>query len=106
VLQGIGAPQSAGNIAALVQWQRGEGGSIDNPLNTTTGQLGAQGSAIKGYGSESAAVAQTVATLKNGRYEKVLKAFQDDEGIVAIRAAIIASPWAGSGHYAGTDYAG
>jgi len=105
VLAGIGAPQSASNVAALVQWQHAEGGPVDNPLNTTRGQGDAQGSEIQGYGTVTAGAAETVATLENGYYPAILSALRASVSISAVRQAIIASPWDGSSHYAGTDYA-
>lgn len=105
VLKNIGAPVTPKTTAALGAWQKAEGGPSDNPLNTTLGQGSAQGSAIKGYGSTQAGISATTRTLQNGLYAPVLQAFRRNESPGQIRAAIIASPWSGSSHYAGTDYA-
>lgn len=103
VLKGIGAPVNPGTTSALNEWIAAEGGGPSNPLNTTLGQGSAQGSAIKGYGTVPAGINATVTTLKNGLYQPVLQAFKSDDP-TAIKQAIIASPWDGSNHYAGTDY--
>lgn len=104
VLKGIGAPVTPGNVEALVQWQAAEGGPSDNPLNTTLGQGGAQGSAIKGYGSVQAGIDATITTLKSSAYTPVVQALKGNGGPGKIGAAIINSPWDGSVHYSGTDY--
>lgn len=104
VLAGIDAPITPGNITALVTWQGAEGGPADNPLNTTLGQGDVQGSAIKGYGSVAAGVTATIDTLLGGNYGEVVNALRSNAGPDAIKAAVIASPWDGSTHYAGTNY--
>ena len=102
VLKGIGAPVNSETTSQLQAWMRAEGGPGDNPLNTTLGQAGAQGSAIKGYGSTQAAINATVKTLKNGLYQPVIDAFRSNPG--GVRQAVINSPW-DVNHYSGTDYA-
>jgi hypothetical protein len=104
VLHAIGAPVTPNTTAALQEWQRAEGGPHDNPMNTTLGQAGAQGSAIKGYGSTNAGIDATVKTLQNGLYRNVIKAFQNNQSPAQIRQAIINSPW-DVNHYSGTDFA-
>jgi len=104
VLKGIGAPVNTRTTQALRDWMAAEGGPSDNPLNTTLGQGGAQGSAIKGYGSTQAGINATLSTLKGGLYNSVIAAFRSSNPN-QIRQAVINSPWSGSSHYAGTDYA-
>lgn len=104
VLKAIGAPVTGNTTSALKQWEAAEGGPSDNPLNTTLGQGSAQGSAIKGYGSVPAGITATTKTLENGLYGGVLSALKSNANPNAIRQAIIASPWDGSNHYAGTTY--
>ena len=95
-------PINANTRQAMSDWMRAEGGPSDNPLNTTLGQGGAQGSAIKGYGSVQAGIDATVKTLKNGLYNPVIDAFRASDP-AAVRRAVVQSPWSGS-HYANTDY--
>jgi hypothetical protein len=104
VLKGIGAPVNSNTTQALRDWIAAEGGSASNPLNTTLGQDNAQGSAIKGYGTVQAGINATVSTLRNGLYNSVIAAFKGSNQD-QIRQAVINSPWSGSSHYAGTDYA-
>lgn len=104
VLEGIRAPVTASNIDFLEHWQAAEGGPSDNPLNTTLGQPGAQGSSIRGYGSVQAGVDATVQTLLQPAYSSVVQAFRKGSTEGTIGAAVIASPWDGSAHYAGTDF--
>lgn len=105
VIAGLGGTPTKAKIDALVAWQGAEGGPADNPLNTTLGQGGAQGSAIQGYGSVGAGVTATINTLKGGNYGPLVALLRAPAASAnAIKAAVIASPWDGSGHYVGTTY--
>jgi len=105
VIAGVGGTPTTAKIDALKAWQAAEGGPADNPLNTTLGQGGAQGSAIQGYGSVAAGVTATIDTLLGGGYDPLVALLRGNGSANQIKAAVIASPWDGSGHYAGTSYA-
>ena len=112
ILRGIGAPVTKGNLLVMRAWHASEGGpkvGAFNPFNTTqvTDRNGrplphtaAPGSKVASYPDASVGVAATIATLENGYYDEVVRAFKQGNATAAIRA-IVSSPWAG-GHYNAT----
>lgn len=104
VIAGLGGTPTKAKIDALVAWQGAEGGPADNPLNTTLGQGGAQGSAIQGYGTVGAGVTATIDTLTGGGYDGLVALLKGNGSANAIKAAVIASDWDGTRHYVGTTY--
>lgn len=106
LLQGIGAPATTGNIQVIYDWEVSEGGGGKyNPLNqgpvpghpelTTTGSQYGGGAAD--YASFQAGLQGAVDYLNMKNYASIKKALVAGDSSAA-RAAIIASPWAGS-HY-------
>lgn len=100
VLQGIGAPVTQNNIAAMVGWENAEGGNWGNnarynPLNTTLPAAGAtsiNSAGVKAYTSWSQGVAATVATLKQGNFTGIRAALHAGTP-QAVATAIGQSPW-------------
>lgn len=101
VLAGVGAPITSSNIAAIVGWEKAEGGAWGNdaaynPLNTTLDAPGAQSinsAGVKAYTSWQQGVTATVATLKNGSYSGILSSLRAGNDPAAVAAAIGSSPW-------------
>lgn len=99
----LGAPATPQNLKFLQAWQRAEGGSASyNPLNTTQGFNGAtsyNSAGVKNYGSASAGLAATKATLLNGRYGNIVGDLRSGHATAAQLATDVAnSPWGtGSG---------
>lgn len=108
LLTGIGAPVTPDNVQVVYDWEVSEGGGGKyNPLNqgpvpghpelTTTGQQYGGGAAD--YASWQAGLTGAVDYLNMQSYVAVKQALKAGDATGA-RAAIIASPWAGS-HYGG-----
>lgn len=108
LLAKIGAPASPGNIQFVYDWQASEGGGgAYNPLNqgpvpgdpalTTTGEQYGGGAA--NYAGWAAGLQGAADYLNMPNYTGVLTALRNNDPTGA-RAALIASPWAGS-HYGG-----
>lgn len=121
VLKSLGMPTTQANVNAMTQWMAAEGNSDQlstpqpgpswargwNPWNTTlaegaSGETGSQGD-IRIYPNEQAGVKATADTLKG--YSGILSALKQGDNAAGVKAAVIASPWDGSSHYAGTAYA-
>lgn len=104
VLHGIGAPITAGNVAAILIWITHESGGTTgfafNPLNSTdhpygsAGQGGSQGN-IQRYQNYQQGVATIVHQLQypNHGYPAIVNAFRSDAGSGAVLAAVKASDW-------------
>lgn len=82
VLQGLGAPATAANLAFLSSWQRWEGGATNNDasfnyLNTTLNAPGATRSinsvGVKAFDTYAHGIGATVQTLQNGRYDGLVQ---------------------------------
>lgn len=97
VLQAIGAPVTAGNLAVLETWSRYEGTAASwNPLavgdadNGYGGQHGAtpfNSAGVWNYPSEAVGIQGTATALQNGRYNAV---------VAALRSNAPLSTWQGS----------
>lgn len=104
VLTGIGAPITAGNVAAIETWitheSGGRTGFAFNPLNSTdhpfgsAGQGGSQGN-IQRYSNYQQGVATIVHQLlyPNHGYPAIVAAFRSDAGSAAVLRAVNASDW-------------
>lgn len=104
VLTGIGAPITAGNIAALETWitheSGGKTGFAFNPLNTTdhpygsAGQGGSQGN-IQRFSNYQQGVQTIVHQLQYPRYgyPAIVAALRADAGSAAVLRAVNASQW-------------
>jgi len=108
----VGASSSTGtnasssqNVAAIVAWEKQEGGNWNNPakynpLNTTQqepGSITLTGSAqghIQAYTSWQQGLDATVATLHNGDYQPILDALTSGSTSVgAFGQAVGSTPW-------------
>jgi hypothetical protein len=87
-----------GNVAALVAWQRAEGGwAHNNPLNTTLSEPGASdlpdnAAHVKVYSTMDAGVTATVSVLRERPYAAVGAALAGSDPY-AVARAVAASPW-------------
>ena len=101
LLRRLGAPLSASNLAAVVAWERAEGGNWNNsarfnPLNTTQpapGSTTMNSVGVRSYTDYETGMAATVQTLTNGRYGGILAALRAGTNAQAVRQAVINSPW-------------
>ncbi len=96
LLEGLGAPVTAANLKFLDAWQRAEGGSPDNPFNTSQRERGARtfnSDGVKRYGSMEVGLHATIATLRNGLYGGVLHALYRGDSPHAAALALRNSPW-------------
>lgn len=113
LLQAIGAPQTPQNVQVVYDWEVSEGaGGQYNPLNqgpvpghpelTTTGSQYGGGAAD--YASWQAGLQGAVDYLNFQNFASIKKALVAGNAEAA-RAAIIASPWAGSHYGNGSAFA-
>jgi hypothetical protein len=112
LLAAIGAPQSAGNVQFIYDWQKSEGGGgANNPLNqgpvpgqpqlTFTGSQYGGGAA--GYVSVPAGIQGAADYLAMPAYAAVKSALMANNPAGA-ESALWASPWAGSHYGYGTAW--
>jgi hypothetical protein len=98
VLTRLGIAPNAGNVAAIVAWERVEGGwSHNNPLNTTLPEPGASDlpgnvAHVKVYSTMDVGLAATVSVLSEHAYAAVVAALAGNDPH-AIARAVAASPW-------------
>ncbi len=98
LLGGIGAPDTPENRRFLEAWQKAEGGSADNPFNTTQSAAGAtvlpgNTAGVKRYPSIDVGLMATLQTLMNGKYENILAALRAGNSAHNAAQALVASPW-------------
>jgi uncharacterized protein YukE len=106
LLHGLGAPVTVSNVQFIIAWANEEGGNWHNaasfnPLNTTLSAPGAvsmNSVGVKAYTSWDQGVAATVATLKNGRYDDIVAAFQGGNASVDAVSAAGLRTWSGGGY--------
>jgi hypothetical protein len=102
LLNGLGLPTSAQNVAAINAWHQAEGGNAAfNPLNTTQGAPGASNYnkvGVKNYTSYQEGLQATLQTLKNGHYGNILGALKAGNDAMAVANAVGSSPWGTSGN--------
>lgn len=112
LLSAIGAPESAGNIQFVYQWEKAEGGGGKyNPLNqgpvpghpelTTTGSQYGGGAAD--YASWDAGIQGAVDYLNMGNYSSIKTALRNNDPDQA-KHALWSSPWAASHYGLGADW--
>jgi hypothetical protein len=119
----INAPVTEQNMAAMLAWQRAEGGGGGkktglgvnsanyNPLNTTLGKGAGAGAksmnsvGVKSYNSWNQGMDATVQTIMNGKYTGILAALQQGNSSTAVLDQVVASPW-GTKRIAGTSGSG
>jgi hypothetical protein len=95
LLTKLGLPVTQKNLDFLDKWQRAEGGSADNPFNTTQNAPGAHNfnsAGVKRYPTMEVGLDATVKTLQNGYYGGILRALAA-ENTQAATYALRASPW-------------
>lgn len=100
LLRKIGAPVTPENLKFLDAWQKAEGGSADNPFNTTQDAPGAtrfNSVGVKRYPSVEVGLDATVKTLTNGRYGPILAALRQGNSAQEAARALAASPWGTGG---------
>lgn len=76
-------------------WQKAEGGSADNPFNTTQDAPGAVNFnriGVKRYPSVDEGVEATAKTLLNGKYNSILNALKQSHTHQAA-VALASGPW-------------
>lgn len=105
VLSCIGAKPTKDNMLFMYAWRQAEHGLYEkklaaknNPFNTTQPMNGAtllKGNThgVKNYQTIQDGIRATCDTLKNGKYENILKAFRNDEGLDKLKYAVSSSPW-------------
>ena len=109
VLSCIGAKPTKDNMLFMYAWRQAEHSLYEkkpaaknNPFNTTQPMNGAtrlKGNThgVKNYQTTQDGIRATCNTLKNGKYEEILKAFRNNEGLDALKNAVSYSPWGTSG---------
>ena len=109
VLSCIGAKPTKDNMLFMYAWRQAEHSLYEkkpaaknNPFNTTQPMNGAtrlKGNThgVKNYQTTQDGIRATCDTLKNGKYEEILKAFRNNEGLDALKKAVSYSPWGTSG---------
>jgi hypothetical protein len=96
LLKRLGLPDTPANMAFLDAWQKAEGGSADNPFNTTQNAPGARtfnGIGVKRYPSVEVGVEATAKTLKNGYYNEILSAMKRGDNAHVTAIAVSHTPW-------------
>jgi hypothetical protein len=97
LLIALSFPVTAANTAAIVAWERAEGGMPhNNPLNTTQDMPGAtdfNDVGVKTYVDLTQGLRATVITLTNGLYDNILAALKDGVSACSVAYAVAHSPW-------------
>ncbi len=117
LLGALGVPDSKTNVANVVGWETIEGGNWHNsakynPLNTTETEPGSTnfntkkpGAGVQAYTSWQQGIDATVATLQDSNpmygYQQIVSDLNTSQPWSDFSAALKASSWDGSGHYAG-----
>jgi hypothetical protein len=98
LLSRLGAPATAANMTLLDVWQKAEGGSSENPFNTTFRT--SHGSPLKGndagvqrYDSMAAGLNATVSTLNESAYRNIVSALRQGKSAHLTALAIKSSSW-------------
>lgn len=98
LLEAIGAPTTAANVATMKQWLAAEGGTGNNWLNVMSNGTPER------YASITEGVQATAAVMQQSNMSGIVAAFRANQGTPAIKAAIISSPW-DQNHYQNKDFA-
>lgn len=96
LLQKLNLPVTEENLKFLNAWQQAEGGSDDNPFNTTQNADGAtnfNSVGVKRYPSIEVGLDATAETLTNGMYDNILSSLQQGNNASASADALAQSPW-------------
>jgi peptidoglycan hydrolase-like protein with peptidoglycan-binding domain len=92
ILQDIGAPVTANTLTFFFAWRQFEAGTAAfNPFNTTQTYGKSTnyntlsfGGGVQNYTSEDDGISATVMTLKNGRYDNLVRSLREDEDPISI----------------------
>jgi hypothetical protein len=97
ILKCIGAEPTKDNLMFMYAWRQAEGGSAkNNPFNTTQKWYGAtnyNSIGVKNYQTPEDGIQATCKTLKNGRYDNVIKGFKNNSGLSNLADAVTSSKW-------------
>ena len=97
LLENLDAPVSNENLKFLYAWRQAEGkAGRFNPFNTTQGMPGATNFndvGVKNYRSMEDGLVATIKTLKNGRYECILRGLRKDMGASEIARCRSLETW-------------
>lgn len=100
LLNKLGMPVTKSNLDFLDAWQKAEGGSADNPFNTTQNMPGARkfnSVGVKRYPSVDVGIDATAKTLTNGYYNEILSALKSGENAHKAAVAVSHTPWGTGG---------
>ena len=105
VLAGLGAPQTAKNLDALVGWIQREGNNpnIDkhNPLDTTLPEKGSfptNSAGVQSFPSWAAGLKATIATLEQQNMGAILASLKAGLGLSGAGVSAALSAWSGGGY--------
>lgn len=96
LLEMLKLPVTAENLRFLNAWQKAEGGSADNPFNTTQGAPGAvnfNSVGVKRYPTVEIGLKATAETLQNGNYQPILDALKKGDNAMVTAQAEARTPW-------------
>lgn len=97
LLQNLDSPVSNENLKFLYAWRQAEGKAGKfNPFNTTQGMPGATNFndvGVKNYRSMEDGLVATIKTLKNGRYDCILRGLKKDIGASEIARCRSLETW-------------
>ena len=81
----------------MYAWRQAEGGGAkNNPFNTTQKWYGAtnyNSIGVKNYQTPEDGIQATCKTLKNGRYDNIIKGFKNNSGLSNLADAVTSSKW-------------
>ncbi len=96
LLEELKLPVTAENLRFLNAWQKAEGGSADNPFNTTEDAPGAtnfNSVGVKRYPTIAEGIDATARTLTNGNYGAILDALKQGDNAMKTAQAEATTPW-------------
>jgi hypothetical protein len=96
LLARLGAPATAANMALLDVWQKAEGGSSENPFNTTLRSShgrAVNSAGVERYDSMTAGLNATVSTLNEAKYRNIVAALRKGQSAHLTALAIKNSSW-------------
>lgn len=96
LLNRLGLPVTEKNMQFFDAWQKAEGGSADNPFNTTQNAPGAtrfNSVGVRRYPSIDVGVEATAKTLTNGHYGGILEALKKGDNAHQAAVAVSKTPW-------------
>jgi hypothetical protein len=105
LLSYLGLPTNAGNVAAVIAWEKAEGGNWSNgatynPLNTTLKQAGSyamNSAGVQAYTSWDQGLAATAQTLEQSNMTPIRQALATGGGCQGLADALAQAPWGTNG---------